>query len=118
MVSKAGTFGDKVMAPPQAEPDAYSPDSYWWLFRRLMDSVKGDPVNSLPGHYPNRNRRVRAAFDTLEREFKAEVPDVMRKAIEARETDHEAEAHILDEFSEQCVHKVVTAINELMTEFD
>jgi secernin len=118
MVSKAGTFGDKVMAPPQAEPDAYSPDSYWWLFRRLMDSVKGDPVKSLPGRYPRRNRSVRMAFDRLEREFEGEVPDVMRKAIEARETDHEAEAHILDEFSEQCVHKVVTAINELMTEFD
>jgi hypothetical protein len=40
----------------------------------------------------------------------------MRKAIETRETDHEAAAHILDEFSEQCVDKVVEAIRELLTE--
>jgi secernin len=118
MVSTAGTFGEKVVAPPQAEPDTFSPDSYWWLFRRLMDRVKGDPINSLPGRYPIRNRRVRAAFDTLEREFEAEVPDVMRKAIETRETDHEAASHILDEFSERCVNEVVGTIDELLTEFN
>ena len=26
MVSNAGTFGNKVVAPPQAEPDTFSPD--------------------------------------------------------------------------------------------
>jgi secernin len=118
MVSKAGTFGNKVVAPPQAQPDTFSPDSYWWLFRRLMDSVKGDPVNSLPGHYPNRNRKVRAAFDQLEQEFEAEVPDVMRKAVETRETDHEAAAHILAEFSERCINRVVAAIHKLLMELD
>ena len=116
IVSSAGTFGKKVVAPPQAQPDTFSPDSYWWLFRRLMDSVKGDPVNSLPDHYPNRNRRVRAAFDTLEREFEAEVPEVIRKAIKARETDKEAAAHILDEFSERCVNRVITSIHGLLKE--
>jgi hypothetical protein len=83
-----------------------------------MDNVKGDPVNSLPGHYPNRNRRVRAAFDTLEGEFEAEVTDVMRRAIETRETDPRAAAHILDEFSERCVDKVVAAVRELLREVD
>jgi secernin len=107
-----------VVAPPQAQPDMFSPDSYWWLFRRLMDNVKGDPVRSLPGNYPIRNREVRAAFDGLEQEFEAEVPDVMRKAIETRETNHEAAAHILDEFSERCVNKVVATIHELLTELD
>jgi secernin len=116
MVSNAGTFGNKVAAPPQAEPDTFSPDSYWWLFRRLMDNVKGDSVNSLPGHYPDRNRRVRMAFDRLEREFEAEVPDVMRRAIKTREAHQDAAAHILDEFSERCVDKVVATIHELSTE--
>jgi hypothetical protein len=83
-----------------------------------MDNVKGDPVNSLPGHYPNRNRRVRTAFDLLEQEFEAEVPGIVRKAIEARETDHEAAAHILDEFSERCVNKVVRTIRDLLTVLD
>ena len=118
MVSSAGTFGDKVVAPPLAEPDTFSPDSYWWLFRRLMDNVKGDPVHSLPGCYPVRNRRVRTVFDGLEREFEAELPDVMRRAIETGETDQEAAADTLDEFSERCVDKVVAAIRELLTEFN
>jgi secernin len=118
IVSSAGTFGKKVVAPPQAQPDTFSPDSYWWLFRRLMDSVKGDPVHSLPGHYPTRNREVRAAFDTLERGFEAEVPDVMRKAIKTREADKDAAAFMLDEFSERCVNKVVATIHELLKELD
>lgn len=117
IVSHAGTFGDKVVAPPQAEPDTFSPDSYWWLFRRLMDNVKGDPIHSLPGCYPARNRKVRTAFDRLEQEFEAEVPDIVRKAIKIRETDDEAAAHILDEFSQRCVDKVVAAIHELLAEF-
>ena len=83
-----------------------------------MDNVKGDPVNSLPGHYPDRNREVRAAFDMLEREFEVEVPDVMQKAIGMRETDHEAAAHILDAFSERCVDKVVAATRDLLKEFN
>jgi len=81
-----------------------------------MDSVKGDAVNSLPGRYPIRNRRVRASFDILEQEFEAEVPDVMRKAIETRETDQEAAARILDEFSERCVNRVVMSIHGLLKE--
>ncbi len=83
-----------------------------------MDNVKGDSVNSLPGHYAVRNREVRLAFDILEREFEAEVPDVMRKAVETKETDHEAAAHILDEFSEGCVNKLLAAIRELLPEFN
>lgn len=83
-----------------------------------MDSVKGDPVDSLPGHYPIRNREVRAAFDMLEREFEVEVSDVMQKAIGMRETDHEAAAHILDAFSERCVDKVVAATRDLLKEFN
>jgi hypothetical protein len=41
----------------------------------------------------------------------------VRKATEMRETDHEAVAQILDEFSERCVNKVVGTIDELLTEF-
>jgi len=119
MVSNAGTFGgNQVVAPPQAEPDTFSPDSYWWLFRRLMDEVKGDPINSLPGCYPVRNHKVRTAFDQLEQEFEAEVPKVMQKAVATRETDPEAAAHVLDEFSERCVDKAVAAISELLIEFN
>jgi hypothetical protein len=76
-----------------------------------MDGVKGDPVNSLPGNYPIRNREVRVSFDRLEREFEVEVPEVMRKAVEA---DKNAAAGLLDEFSERCVKKVIATIRELL----
>ena len=33
--------GSKVVPPPKTEEDKFSPDSYWWLFRRLMDKTKG-----------------------------------------------------------------------------
>jgi len=49
-VSNAGTFGRKVLAPPKAEEDKFFPDSYWWLFRRLMDKTKGNAIKSLPGY--------------------------------------------------------------------
>jgi hypothetical protein len=83
-----------------------------------MDNVKGDPIHSLPGQYPFLNRKVRTTFDKLEQEFEAELPEVMRRAVETRETDHEAAAHILDGFSERCVDKVVGAIRELLKELD
>jgi hypothetical protein len=57
-------------------------------------------------------------FDGLEREFEAELPDIMRKAVETRETDPETAARILDEFSERCVNKVVAAIHALLAELD
>jgi hypothetical protein len=83
-----------------------------------MDNVKGDPIHSVPGRYADRNPKVRAAFDQLEREFESELPNVIRKAIEKRETDPEAAAHILDGFSERCVNKVVAAVRELLSGSD
>src|SRR5262249_12276702 len=80
IVSSAGTFGKRVAPPDRAREDEFSPDSYWWLFRELMDQVKGDPIRSLPAYYTSRNRMVRERFDALERTFAAEVPAVVRKA--------------------------------------
>jgi secernin len=120
IVSRAGTFGEgqthvSAPTPPdQAAADEFSPDSYWWLFRRLMDAVKGGPVHSRPDAYPSRNRRVRAAFDALEQEFEAEVPEVVREAAQMREVNQVAAACILDGFSEQCVHKVMASLDELL----
>ena len=82
-----------------------------------MDDVKGDPIHSLPGCYSDRNRRVRTTFDRLEREFEEEVPEVVQRAIETRETNQEALAGILDEFTDQCVNQVISTISTLLKEF-
>jgi secernin len=116
-VSLAGTFGKKVVPPPDAGEDRFAPGSYWWLFRRLEDCVKGDPIRSLPGCYPMRNPQVRARFDPLEQEFEAEIPRVMEKAVTWRKSDPEAAVSLLDEFTESCVQKVILSVEDLLREF-
>lgn len=118
IVSRAGSFGKHVVAPPDAEEDEFAPDSYWWLFRRLMDKVKGDPVRSLPKLYESRNRTVRTRFDALEQAFEAELPGVLQRATESKEAGEEAVARILDEFIAACVARVIVTLEELLREFD
>ena len=118
IVSKAGTFGRKVVPPLKAEEDNFSPDSYWWLFRRLMDKTKGDAIKSLPGYYKSGNAVVRAQFDAIERKIAAELSGVLEKATELRNTSGELAAGTLDQFTEDCVGKVVVALKELLKEFD
>jgi hypothetical protein len=110
IVLQAGTAGKQVIAPPQAMADTFAPTSYWWLFRQLMDCVKGDAIVAQPGYYPYRNQIVRARFDQLEQEFAAEVPEIWRRYVEA------GDAHILDGFTEGCVERVVMALEGLLTE--
>jgi secernin len=115
IVSSAGAFGKRVIAPHAAVEDTFSPNSYWWLFRELLDRVKGDPVASVPGLYPVRNQVVRARFDALEREFEAEAPAVIQEALAV---DHGgSRAAILDNFTQRCVHKVHAALQELLSTF-
>ena len=116
-ISRAGAVGRRVLAPDQIMPDAFSADSYWWLFRQLMDVVKGDPIISVDNYYPARNRRVRAVFDALEAEFEAELPMLMQRASRMRAVDRQASAHILDEFTDRCVRKVVAEVERLLAEF-
>jgi secernin len=116
-VSRAGTFGKRVVPPPQVEADTFAPESYWWQFRRLMDVVKGDPIRSLPGYYGPRNRLVRARFDALEGAFAARLAHVLDEAAEARERGQEEEvSRLLDGFTRECVDQVSGALKELLSE--
>lgn len=110
IVTRAGVFGRRLAPADAAVPDAFSARSYWWLFRALMDRVKGDPTGSLPGLYPARNQVVRARFDVLEQEFEAETPGVLRRAVE----HPAARASILDEFSGRCVERVLAVLRDLL----
>jgi secernin len=115
-VSRAGTFGRRVVRPDEAAPDGFAPDSYWWLFRRLMDVVKGGEVSSQPDCYTVRNRRVRAVFDALEREFEAALPEVVARAGRVGEGAAEPRAAVLDAFTTECVKKVTSAVETLLAE--
>lgn len=112
IVTTAGTFGKRVCAPHAADEDTFAPQSYWWLFRELLDRVKCDPISSVPGLYPVRNRLVRERFDALEQEFEAQVPAVVREALAVDQPN--LRAAILDDFTQRCVHKVHAVLNELL----
>lgn len=117
IISRAGKLGKQVTPANQAGEDRFSPDSYWWLFRRLNDHVKGDAVKSLPGCYPERNPLVRARFDRLEQEFAAQLPGVTGRAAALHESKPEEMASILDEFSASCVVQVLAALEDLLSIF-
>lgn len=113
IVTRAGGFGKRVAGAHTAVADTFAADSYWWLFRELMDQVKGHPVASLPGLYPARNALVRARFDALEQEFELETPAVVARAQAA---GHPAAcAAVLDEFTEQCVQKVLAVVEAFLS---
>lgn len=113
IVSTAGTFGKRVSPPSETVPDEFAPDSYWWLFRKLLDTVKGDAVKSVPGLYQVRHPIVRERFDTLEAEFKAQVPDIITQAVD----NGNVNPTILDNFTAACVERVIAEIQSLMNDF-
>jgi secernin len=117
VVSKAGQMGTIVLPADQAGEDTYSPASYWWLFRQLIDRVKGDPVKSLPGCYAERNPQVRARFDGLERTFSEQLPVVLQKAAALKVGNPAEMAKVLDDFSAACVAQVLAALRELLERF-
>lgn len=114
IVSTAGTFGDVVTPPPDARQDMFSVDSYWWLFRKLLDLTKGDEIKSIPGLYVKRNQMVREAFDALETDFKAQLPKVMFNATMFNTVD----ANRLNQFTAECVDKVLDVVYRLLEEFN
>lgn len=110
IVSKAGTFGRRIMPPDEAEPDSFSKDSFWWLFRDLCDLSRIA--------YGDRNPVIRAEFDLLEKEFEAGIPALMDRALSLRTKGRAADAaKILDDYSAACVAKAVKKVDELRVRF-
>jgi secernin len=113
IVSTAGTFGANVVPPPDAKQDTFSAESYWWLFRQLLDCTKGDEIKSIPSLYVTRNQIVRRRFDALEADFRAQLPAVIASATENGSVD----ATILNQFTADCVDRVLTIVHNLLEEF-
>lgn len=110
IVSTAGPVGKGVIPPSEVEPDSFSEQSYWWLYRDLCDKVNLD--------WKERNASVRTAFDALEKEFAAGIPPIMTKAVELRKAGKVgAAAKILDDYTAQCLKKSVAKVNDLRGSF-
>lgn len=112
-VSQAGVAGKQVRTPPDAPADHYAANAYWWRFRQLMDRVKGDSIRSIPGLYAERNAIVRERFDALEADFMKQLPAVMLQAT----ADESLNPNILDVFTDDCVHRVLAAVDSLLDQF-
>ncbi len=109
-LSAAGTAGRRVVAPERAARDAFSENSFWWLFRDLCDKINADEAGRLP--------KARAVFDALERDFADQVPAVVAEAAALRKAGKPAEAaRLLDSFSEGCAARALTAVRDLRVEF-
>lgn len=111
IVSTAGTFGKKIIPPSRAQQDAFSPNSYWWLFKDLRDKVNM--------YWNTRNPIVRTEFDALEKEFATGIPEIMKKAVELIKAGKQDEAaKALDDFTSGCVDKALKKVNELRERFE
>jgi secernin len=115
VMSAAGTLGKRVAPPVEVAEDQYASGSFWWLFRKLMDCVKGDALQSLPGLYPVRNQLVRERFGALEAEFEVSLPGAIQRACAAKRGS--IDAAVLDEFMADCVARVVSEVQDLISLF-
>jgi secernin len=110
IVSTAGKVGASVTPPPEAALDDFTPDSYWWLFRKLLDDAKGSPSGSAPGRFPSANRAIRTIFDPLEEAFAAGLPEVLNHYADAIQAGEASACQILDDYTEQCIGQVLKAL--------
>ncbi len=115
-VSTAGARGKVEIPAVEAAEDTFSAASYWWLFRRLNDRVKGAVVGSQPGCYATRQPIVRARFDALEASFAARLPGVLARAATLR-ADSAAAQQVLSAFTASCVAQVQVALEDLLAAF-
>ena len=110
IVSRAGTFGRRIVPPDLAQRDAFADNSFWWLSKDLSDKVEAD--------WQTRHPLVRGAFDVLEDEFATGIPALTKKAAGLRRSGKTEEAAaLLDQYSASCLNKVLEKTGELRERF-
>jgi len=111
ILSRAGTFGRRIVPPDAAQRDAFSEDSYWWLAKDLSDKVQAD--------WQTRNPIVRSEFDVLEDQFATGLPVLIKKAVALRRSGRAGEAAaLLDDYSASCLNKALARTQELRKRFE
>jgi len=111
VVTRAGRQGKTVTAPDRAKPDTFSEKSYWWLFRDLLDRIKGDETGT---RFRQRQPVVRKAFDRLERQWLDRSLNIEQLAITERGSGKQAQAsRRLDEFTDSCVTEALETVTML-----
>ena len=110
-MTRAGRQGKTVTRPDRAKRDTFSKKSYWWLFRDLLDRIKGDDTGT---QFRKRQPMVRNAFDQLERQWLQESSRTEQHAIKERKSGKAAEANKrLDDFTDSCVEAALETVKML-----
>lgn len=111
LLSKVGTAGRAIIPPPEAKQDQYGIGSYWWLFRDLLDRIKGDERGS---GFLGWRRIARETFDELERIWGARVAKAEAEAVTLRKQGQmEKAAKALAALTAACIEEAVAAVEKV-----
>jgi secernin len=104
-LSRAGVAHGTGPNPERVPADAPSPESFWWSFQTLLESVVGDTHG---GRYHERQPEVRLRLDRLQQRWLAEVAELGTDATDAQ----------WRALTEQCVAEAQHTADELVRDFE
>ncbi len=111
VVSKAGTASREVTHPTEATKDEYEDGSYWWEFKRLLETAKADEYGR---DFKMNQKIIRSRFDELEKKFQNQANDRETKARELYDEGRVEEGKdMLASFTESCVSEVRREIDRM-----
>ena len=111
LLSKAGTAGRAITPPPEAKQDDYQIGSYWWLFRDLLDRIKGDEHGR---GFLTRQKVARETFDGLERTWDARAAKAEAEAVTLRKQGQmEKAANVLAALTAACIEEAIAAVEQV-----
>lgn len=112
VVSKAGTATREIVHPTAVSEDEAKAGSYWWEFKRLLDTMKGDDHGR---DFETSQKIVRSRFDELESKFRHQAVDREAKARELYDRGRNEEGKdMLASFTETCLSDVRAEIDRVI----
>jgi secernin len=113
-LSNAGTVREKTADPSKSQHDQSTKDSYWWLFRDLLDGLKGDEHGTF---FTTNKRIVRKAFDPLEQKWTTLIRVIEEEAAVLNRAGKRKEAiALVTSFSNECLKEAIDAIENIHLE--
>ena len=115
LLSRAGTAGKTVTPPPEATEDRFKKGSYWWLFRELLDRIKGDEYGR---RFRGRQRIARETFDEIESHWETRVAEAEAEAVMLRKQGAvEKAAQRLASLTAACIKEGAAAVEKVNAHF-
>ncbi|WHZ58105.1 C69 family dipeptidase [Metabacillus hrfriensis] len=114
ILSQSGTVRVKTADPTKSEQDQSAKDSYWWMFRDLLDELKGDENGIL---FTKNKEIFRKTFDVLEQKWLRLIRDIEEEAAVLNKAGKQKEAiALVTSFSNECLKEALEAIEKIRTQ--